>query len=80
LLEYGEGDLIDKRATNVQDLLMKESEEFQQLFRRHREFDERLSTLTEKLLLSEDEKVEEVTLKKKKLAIKDRMAVMMRSH
>jgi uncharacterized protein YdcH (DUF465 family) len=30
--------------------------------------------------LSADEKVEEVTIKKKKLVIKDRMAFMVRSH
>ena len=59
---------------------MKESEEFQQLTQRHRELDARLSALTEKLFLSDEEKVEEVTIKKKKLAIKDRMAFMIRSH
>ena len=64
----------------TQDLLLRESEEFQQLFERHRELDERLSALTRKLFLSEEEKVEEVTLKKKKLVIKDRMATMIRSH
>ncbi len=72
--------MIDKRASNAQEVLMQESEEFQQLFRRHRELDERLSALSEKLLLSEEEKVEEITIKKKKLAIKDRTAFMMRSH
>ncbi len=63
-----------------QDVLLRESEEFQQLFERHRELDERLNALTRKLFLSEEEKVEEVTLKKKKLVIKDRMAIMIRSH
>ncbi|HXV59289.1 MAG TPA: YdcH family protein [Vicinamibacteria bacterium] len=59
---------------------MRECEEFQQLSRRHQELDERLVRLTEKLFLTDEEKVEEVTLKKKKLAIKDRMAHMIRSH
>lgn len=63
-----------------QDVLLRESEEFQQLFEQHRELDERLNALTRKLFLSEEEKVEEVTLKKKKLVIKDRMAIMIRSH
>ena len=72
--------MIEKRASSIQDVLMRESEEFQQLFQRHRELDERLSSLTDKLFLSDEEKVEEVTIKKKKLAIKDRMAFMMRSH
>lgn len=71
---------MESGAPNVQDLLMQESEEFQQLFRRHRELDARLHALTEKLFLSDEEKVEEIKIKKKKLAIKDRMAFMMRSH
>lgn len=71
---------MENSALDVQDLLMRESEEFQQLFQRHRELDARLSALTLKLFLSEQEKVEEVTIKKKKLAIKDRMAFMIRSH
>ena len=71
---------MDESALDVQDLLMKECEEFQQLSQRHRELDDRLSTLTEKLFLSDEEKFEEITIKKKKLAIKDRMAFMIRSH
>ena len=72
--------LIDHVAQVAQDVLMRESEEFQQLFQRHRELDERLSSLGEQVFLSADEKVEEVTIKKKKLVIKDRMAFMVRSH
>jgi uncharacterized protein YdcH (DUF465 family) len=37
-----------------------------------------LSTLTEKAVLSDDEQVEEVTLKKKKLHVKDRMEAIAR--
>lgn len=72
--------MIEKSVHDVHDVLMRESEEFQQLFQRHRELDDRLSDLAGKLMLSDIEKVEEVTIKKKKLAIKDRMAFMMRSH
>ena len=64
----------------AQDLLLRESEEFQQLFERHRELDDRLNALTRKLFLTEGEKIEEVMLKKKKLVIKDRMASMIRSN
>lgn len=71
---------MDKRAHDVQDVLMRECEEFQQLCQRHRELDARLNALTGKLFLSDEEKIEEVTIKKKKLAIKDRMAFMIRSH
>lgn len=72
--------LMENQTHDVQNLLLRECEEFQQLFQRHRELDARLSALTEKLFLSDEEKVEEVTIKKKKLAIKDRMAFMIRSH
>ena len=71
---------MNNLAHAAQDVLMRESEEFQQLFQRHRELDERLSSLGEQVFLSADEKVEEVTIKKKKLVIKDRMAFMVRSH
>jgi uncharacterized protein YdcH (DUF465 family) len=71
---------MERSAADVKELLLRESEEFQQLSRRHQELDERLTALTAKYLLSDEEKVEEVTLKKKKLAIKDRMALMIRSH
>jgi uncharacterized protein YdcH (DUF465 family) len=71
---------MERSATDVKELLLRESEEFQQLSRKHQELDERLTALTAKYLLSEEEKLEEVTLKKKKLAIKDRMAHMIRAH
>lgn len=71
---------METSVSEVRDLLLRESEEFQQLSRRHRELDERLAALSAKFFLSDEEKVEEITLKKKKLAIKDRMAHMIRSH
>lgn len=67
-------------AVDVKEILLRESEEFQQLSRRHQELDERLAALTAKYFLSDEEKLEEITLKKRKLAIKDRMAHMIRSH
>lgn len=67
-------------TSEVRDVLLRECEEFQQLSQRHRELEDRLSTLTQKLFLTEEEKFEQVTLKKKKLAIKDRMAHMIRTH
>ncbi len=71
---------METSATDVKEVLLRESEEFQQLSRKHQELDERLIALTTKYFLSAEEKVEEITLKKKKLAIKDRMAHMIRAH
>lgn len=48
-------------------------EEYHDLAARHHELDERLSQLTAKHYLSEPEQLEEATLKKKKLQLKDRM-------
>ena len=48
-------------------------EEYQVLAARHHELDERLTQLTAKSYLSEPEQLEEATLKKRKLQLKDRM-------
>jgi uncharacterized protein YdcH (DUF465 family) len=48
-------------------------EEYQVLAARHHELDERLTQLTAKHYLSEPEQLEEATLKKRKLQLKDRM-------
>ena len=48
-------------------------EEYHDLAAKHQELDTRLSQLTAKHYLSEPEQREEVTLKKRKLQLKDRM-------
>jgi uncharacterized protein YdcH (DUF465 family) len=48
-------------------------DEYRQLEARHHEYEGRLGELADKAVLSEEEQVEETTLKKKKLQIKDRM-------
>ena len=48
-------------------------EEYQDLAARHHELDQRLTQLTSKHYLSEPEQLEEATLKKRKLQLKDRM-------
>jgi len=72
--------LIENSVPNAQDLLMRECEEFQQLSQRHHELDVQLSALRDKVVWNDEEKVEEVVIKKRKLVIKDRMAFMIRSH
>jgi hypothetical protein len=46
---------METSASDVKELLLRESEEFQQLSRRHQELDERLTALTAKYFLSEEE-------------------------
>jgi len=55
------------------------ADELNRLRRKHQQCEERLSELRGRLLLSEVEKVEEVTLKKQKLMMKDRMEAIHRA-
>ena len=56
------------------------NDEFDNLAVQHHELENRLHELSAKHYLSEPEQVEEVTLKKKKLLLKDRMEDIMRRH
>lgn len=64
----------------VKDELLLENEEYRRLDEAHHEYEIRLADLTAKLLLSNEEQVEEVTLKKKKLQAKDRMQAIAREY
>jgi uncharacterized protein YdcH (DUF465 family) len=55
-------------------------EEYRQLEAQHHEYESRLGELADKAVLSDDEQVEEITLKKKKLQIKDRMQQIARRY
>ena len=67
-------------AEDVKDLLLETNDEFRQLASQHQELDERLVELESKHYLSGDEQVEEVTLKKRKLHLKDRMEAIVRHY
>lgn len=56
------------------DLLLPSDDEYSRLVAKHHELESRLVELAAKHYLTEPEQVEEVTLKKRKLQIKDRMA------
>ena len=56
------------------DHLLATHEEFRKLAVEHTQYAQRLESLTEKRYLTEDEKLEEVRLKKLKLRLKDQMA------
>ena len=58
---------------SVREQLLASHEEFRRLAQEHTKYSERLHSLTEKRYLSDDEKVEEVRLKKLKLHVKDQM-------
>ena len=60
--------------------LLESNPEFRQLATQHHDLDERIHSLASRSYLSEPEQLEEVTLKKKKLLLKDQMENMLRRH
>ena len=60
--------------------LLESNDEFRQLATQHHVLDERIHNLAIRQYLSEPEQLEEVTLKKKKLQLKDQMESMLRHH
>jgi len=60
-------------ASQARDLLMASNDEFRRLVTEHSQYSQRLDTLVHKRFLSEEEKMEEVRLKKLKLRLKDQM-------
>jgi uncharacterized protein YdcH (DUF465 family) len=67
-------------AQEVKSLLLQSNEQYRQLAERHHELDDRLHQLTGKHYLSASEQFEEVTIKKRKLALKDQMEQMAREY
>lgn len=66
------------QAGAIREKLLEGNDEYRRLTEQHREYESRLTTLTSKAVLSDDEQVEETTLKKKKLQIKDRLEAIAR--
>ena len=56
--------------------LLTGQDEFQRLVQEHSQYSQRLESLTQKRYLTDDEKLEEVRLKKLKLRLKDQMLNM----
>ena len=63
---------------DVKNRLLQHDTDFRQLVEQHHQLDDRIHQLTERHYLSDTEQVEEATLKKRKLALKDRMEEMAR--
>ena len=69
---------MNGQSQDLKDQLLQTDEEFHNLFAKHHELEGRLHELTEKHYLSQPEQLEEVTLKKRKLQLKDRMEDILR--
>lgn len=60
-------------AQEAKHFLLQSHDQYRELAERHHALDDRLHELTDKHHLSDTEQIEETTLKKRKLALKDRM-------
>jgi uncharacterized protein YdcH (DUF465 family) len=67
-------------AHQLRDLLLQSDQEFRELALKHHELDDRLHELSSRAFLSENEQIEEIQLKKRKLALKDRMEGILQRH
>jgi uncharacterized protein YdcH (DUF465 family) len=67
-------------ADILKEELMSRDPEFRELAREHTRYEERLSELTALAHPSDEEQLEEITLKKKKLALKDQMYALLMQH
>lgn len=65
------------KADTLKEELMASNPEFRELAREHGRYEQRLSELSALTYPSDEEQLEEVTLKKKKLALKDQMYTLM---
>ena len=68
------------QADNLKEELMTSNPEFRELAREHSRYEARLSELSALSYPSDEEQLEEITLKKKKLALKDQMYSIMLKH
>ena len=59
--------------TEMKDHLFSTDDEFRKMMEQHHSYEAQLNELTRKSFLSDDEKIQETVLKKKKLALKDQM-------
>jgi uncharacterized protein YdcH (DUF465 family) len=67
-------------SQELKEHLLQTDSEFRDLATVHRQLDNRLHELESKHFLSDSEQLEEVTIKKRKLQLKDRMEDIMRRY
>lgn len=67
-------------AEDLKHLLIETNQEFRELASKHHSLDDRLHELEAKQYLSDSEQFEEVSLKKRKLQLKDRMEIILRQY
>lgn len=65
---------------SVREQLLASHEEFRRLAQEHNRYSQRLECLIEKRYLTDEEKLEEVKIKKVKLRLKDEMEMIEQEH
>ena len=71
---------MQNHTGEIQRILSSEDPEFRQWVEEHHQCETRLGELTAKKEVSTEEEIEEKTLKKRKLHLKDQMAARIRSY
>lgn len=71
---------MSNRTADIQQILSSEDPEFRSWIEEHHRCESRLHELTAKNEVTADEEIEEKTLKKRKLRLKDQMADRIRSY
>jgi uncharacterized protein YdcH (DUF465 family) len=71
---------MSNRFADIQRILSTEDSEFRNWLEEHHTCEARLGELSTKSQVTEDEEIEEKTLKKRKLHLKDQMAARIRSY
>jgi uncharacterized protein len=64
------------RDAELREQLLKNNAEFRRLSAEHQQYDNQLEEISSKHFLTEEEELQEKTLKKKKLMLKDQMFSM----
>jgi uncharacterized protein YdcH (DUF465 family) len=77
---YFEGGRSMSQSPDIQQILSSEDPQFREWIEEHHQCEARLSELSSKKEVSTDEELEEKTLKKRKLHLKDQMTDRIRSY
>ena len=67
-------------AQEFKNLLLRDDPTYRELAERHHQLDDKLHQFTDRYYLTDSEQVEEITLKKLKLALKDQMERIAREY
>lgn len=70
---------LERPLTDVKAALLRSDDGFRQLVSEHQALDERIRNLSTSIYLTDAQRYEQVSLKKKKLALKDRIEAAVRT-